>query len=231
MKTFEEYKDNKIKLSGKYAFHIFLDIIDDYEYQYLKKDCLNVYDFSYFFMTDKITDLKSILHTIKRKKSLKIAYKTLENIKNLRLAFYFGIKGYVCEYGFYDLDDNDVYKIGEFITNSKFFKKYFKHDCLKAVKKISRNINLLNLKILHKVKDDFKDLFKDIDSKIEILDEYRIKNSYGIKSFNKEDLNDMKLTYHLDKWARKYKWYRQCTSFILITEEYVNFYIKIKTTI
>jgi hypothetical protein len=219
--------ENKVKLSGRNAFNIFLDIINDFNILFVKQDYYNTSDYNYFFTTERITKTQEVLNILKRKKSLETAYMTLGSIKNMRLSFFFGIKGYNCFYGFYNEDNRYVYKVGTFKFQNKDFKDLYKNKSMKTIRGIIENGNLKNMKLLQEIKVDFHTLFDKIESDIEILDEYRIKNTFKIDIFKTEDRDETKLRVYLTQWSRNFKWTDKCYYFIYLTEKYVHFYIKL----
>lgn len=221
--------NESIELSGKNAFNIFLSIIEDSEYRFIKHNYLNISDYSYFFTTDKINDNSDIIDILSHKTSLQTAYLTLSTISDKRLSFYFGIKNYSLFYGFYDEDSNYVYKVGVFKCNLIDFKNLTKHKSCKNIKGIIENSNLKNMNLLKKVKKDFETFFEKFESTPEIMDEFRIQKSFDIGIFTEEDLNDMKLTYTLELWARKFDWKKNFIYYSHITDKFVHFYIKIKS--
>jgi len=219
--------ENKIKLSGKNAFDIFLDIINDFDILFVKQDYYNTGDYSYFFTTERITKTQELINVLKRKKSLEIAYKTLGSIKELRLSFFFGIKGYDCFYGFYNEDNRYIYKVGKFRIQNKDFRKLYRNKCMKTIRNVIEKGNLKNMKILQEIRVDFHTLFDKIDSNVEILDEHRIKNTFKIDIFKPEDRDETKLRVYLTQWSRNFKWSDKCYYFIQLTDKYIHFYIKL----
>ena len=223
--------ENNIKLSGKNAFDIFLNMISDFNMLFIKQDYYNTGDYNYFFTSEKITKTKEIIDTLSRKKSLETAYKTLGNIQNMRLSFFFGVKNSVLFYGYYNEDNRYVYKVGKFKVTPKDLRNISKKKSMKTIRLILQNNNLKNMKLLQEIKVDFHTLFDTDENDVEILDEYRIKNSFSSDFLREEDLDENKLRIFLLQWSRNFKWSDKCHYYIHLTDKYVHFYIKIKTQI
>jgi len=217
--------------SGKHAFDIFLDIICDFDLLFVKQNIYNTSDYNYFFTTEKITKTHEIINILKRKKSLERAYMTLGSIREMRLSFYFGIKENVLFYGFFNEDNSYVYLVGKFDITPKDLRNIAKKKCVKTIRIILENSNLKNLKLLQLIKVDFHTLFEDVENDVEILDEYRIKNTFPIEILKEEDREENKLSIYLTQWSRNFKWTDKCYYFVHVTEKYAHFYIKIKSII
>ena len=220
-----------IKLSGKLAFDIFLDIISDFDLIFVKQNIYNTADYSYFFTTEKINKTQEIIDILRRKNSLQTAYKTLGSIKDMRLSFFFGVKGKSLFYGFYNEDNRYVYKVGMFNVSSKDLVNISKKTCLKTIRTILQRSNLKNMNQLQLIKVDFHTLFDGVENDVEILDEFRIKNTFTIETIKPEDRDETKLRYFLTQWSRNFKWHDKCYYFIHLTEKYIHFYIKLKSKI
>lgn len=228
MEKFTNILNESTELSGKNGFDILLDIINQYNILFVKQDYINTADYSYFFTSEKLTKRQEILDTLSRKSSLKTAYMTLGQLSDMRLSCYFGVKGYTLFYGFYNEDNRYVYKVGKFKVSTKDLRTYAKIKCLKTIRYTLSRSNLKNMKTLQDIKVDFHTLFDKIDNDVEILDEYRISNTFPVSIFRQEDRDDMKLTSTLNNWAKNFKWYKHCTFFTSISEDKVSFYIKMK---
>ena len=166
-----------------------------------------------------------------RTKSLERAYMTLGSIREMRLSFYFGIKENVLFYGFFNEDNSYVYLVGKFEITPKDLKTISKKKCVKTIRIILENSNLKNLKLLQLINVDFHTLFEDVENDVEILDEYRIKNTFPIEILKEEDREENKLSIYLTQWSRNFKWTDKCYYFVHVTEKYAHFYIKIKSII
>jgi len=217
----------KVKLSGQNAFDIFLDIICDFNFIFVKQNYLNMGDYNYFFTTEKISNKQEVLDTLKRKSSLETAYLTLGSIKDMRLSIYFAIKDNVLTYGYFNEDNSYIYKVGKFKINTKILKLLSRKKCLKTIRSILDNSNLKNLSLLQIIKVDFHTLFDNVKSDVEIIDENRIKNTFDLSIFKDEDRNENKLRIYLTQWSRNFKWSNKCYYIIHLTEKYAHFYIKI----
>jgi len=221
--------ENEVKLSGKNAFDIFLDIISDFDLLFIKQDYYNTGDYSYFFTTEKITNVKQILDTLNRKKSLETTYKTLQSIQDMRLSFFFGVKGSILFYGFYNEDNRYVYKVGKFKITPNDLRKLSRKKSMKSIRSIMKENNLKNLKQLQIIKVDFHTLFDTDENDVEILDEYRIKNTFATDFLRSEDLDETKLRVYLLQWSKNFKWTDKCHYYIHLTEKFIHFYIKLKS--
>ena len=221
--------NEEVKLSGKNAFDIFLNIISDFNMLFIKQDYYNTGDYSYFFTSEKITKTKEILDTLSKKKSLEIAYKTLGNIQDMRLSFFFGIKGSILFYGYYNEDNRYVYKVGKFKVTPKDVRKLASKKPMKTIRLILQGNNLKNMKLLQQIKVDFHTLFDTDKNDVEILDEYRIKNSFETSFLREEDLDETKLRVFLLQWSKNFKWTDKCYYYIHLTNQYIHFYIKLQS--
>jgi len=223
--------ENNIELSGKHAFDIFLDIINDFDLLFIKQDYYNTADYCYFFTTERITKNQEILDTLSRKTSLKTAYMTLGSLKDMRLSFFFAVKQYVVVYGFYNETNRYIYKVGKFKTTNDDFRKLKFKRCMKTIRSVIENSNLRNLKQLQLIKVDFHTLFNNTEKDIEILDEWRIKSTYPINIFKDEDKDEEKLRIYMTQWSRNFSWTEKCYYYARLTEKYAHFYIKLKTQV
>jgi len=224
-----DFINENIELSGKFAFEIFLDIISDFDLLFIKQDYLNTADYSYFFTTERMKTVREIIDVLQRKKSLKTAYLTLGKIQDMRLSFFFGVKGYTLFYGYYNEDNRYVYKVGKFRVTPKDLRNFAKLKCFRTIRSILSNNNLKNLKYLQVVKVDFHTLFDGVEPDVEIVDEYIVKNTYPIDVLKEEDRVENKLALYLQQWSRNFSWTDKNWYYVRLTEKYVHFYIKIKS--
>ena len=215
-------------LAGVNGFNIFLNIIDSFDFHFHKINYLNIGDYFYFFYTDKIEKKHELLDMLEFKKSLPSAYETLKTIINERISFYISIKE-ILEFGFFNIDKDTFHKIGEFPVTSKTIRN-LNHKTLKLILYNLSKVNIKNMKFLHSLKNDFNSLFKDCQGVIKIMDEYRIKNTFESNIFDGNDLDDDKLTNHINHWGMKYPWYNKVTCYAVVDliEKKVNFFIRIK---
>lgn len=228
IKKFENI-NNIPNTSGKYTFDIFLKIIDELEISFRSQEYYNNSDVIYLFTSEIINNIDELIDILRYKKSLSYFYNIIKKIKNKRLSFYFSVKNFNLCYGVYDDIDKKEYCIGNFKIQTKDLKKYSNKKCLKPLKNILNNSNIKTLNKIHKIKKDFYNLFKNVNSVIEIVDEYRILNKIPTKSFNENDLDENTLRIHLTQWANKFEWSRNCYYYVNIINDNVHFYIKIKT--
>lgn len=221
-------EQEEVELAGKHAFELWLGIIDDVGNEFTKQNYLNTSTYSYFFTTDPISDNMEVVSHFELKQSLNTAYKTLLSIKHDRVSFYFGVRGFKLEYGFFDEIKMLVYKVGIFSITTQFLKNLDEHDCLSIIKRTFRKSNLTNLNKLHEVKKDFESFWNQIEGKVEIMDEKRIKKSFSLKYFNTEDRDEAKMSISLEKWSFDFPWRKSYYYYAHITEKLVHLYIKIK---
>jgi hypothetical protein len=87
MKDFCGYVNEDIKFGGKSSFDFFLEIVDQQGNNFSKQKYLNMGSYSYFFTTEKVTDLYNVINQLELKQSLKAAYFTAYQIKDKRLSF------------------------------------------------------------------------------------------------------------------------------------------------
>jgi len=228
MKSYKEYiKLNESKLNGKYGFFMFLDIIDEMKNSFIKEDYLNVRNFNIFFTTDNIKDKNKLTDLLKYKRSVDVAYATIQHIRNLRLSFYFGVRDFVLEYGFHDDLKRMVYKVGEFKITSKFLNSLLSYKSITLISRILSNVKLKDLNLLQDVKNDIKYLFdvKFNDIKINHEDKVVKKiNNLELKNYYDND----NLSDYFDSWSFKHKWYYSTYNYIDIDDDYTYFYVKIK---
>lgn len=219
--------NNFDKLGKKNAFGIFLKIADTFNIRFNNSNYLNMASFQYFYQTDILKDKKEILDSFEYKISLPAAYGTLKNIINDRVSFYFAIKDSKLEYGFFDVDKEMLYKVGQFVVKSLDVKK-LENRCLISIKQALKNTNIKNLTSLHKVKKSFKNLFKGYDSQVTILDEFRMRNTYDASIFKREDLDQNRMNSFIDNWLKTNGLYKKFVTHATVTEDKVNFYISVK---
>lgn len=219
--------NSNTQLSGKAAFNIFLNVIEDVDLMFIKHDFYNVGEYSYFFTTEKINDNNNIIKLLEKKRSLRHAFLTLKEIKNMRLSFYFGIKRKTFFYGFYNEDTQYVYKVGSFKTISSYVRK-IKSRSLKNITHILYDVDLMKSNILHNIKKDYENFFDVVPVDIKIKDQYILSKQYDRDIFNIEDITEQNMNYTLLLWTRKYKWFGNVYSFVNITDKYIYFYLKLK---
>lgn len=215
-------------LSGKESFRNFLFIVNKLDAKFRKIGYLNTGDYYFFYYTDSIPDNKVLLDELKLKKSLKASYLTLKQIKHKTLSFYIGVKGFVFEYGFYDVSKTIVYKTGKFKVTSKYFKNLPRHKCFKNIRNSLRGANLTSMKILHQVKEDLKDMWPESNGIIKMAEDQRVRKSFSKDLFTLGDLNENKLAISAQQFANKYKWSKYISTYAVIGKEMVNFYFMIK---
>jgi len=213
-------------LSGKESFRIFLYLINKFELRFLKKNYLNTGNYYYFFYTESIPDNEMLKDELELKESLKAGYLTFKKMKKDRkISFYFGIYNHILEYGFYDLSRKVVYKIGKFEIEDNYFKNLPRHKCFKGIRDRLEEANLKNMELLHKIKEDFKNFMEK--GNIKILNEYKIK--FFINKNNVDNLNEKKLTQKINKFKEDYEWGNLVTSFTIIGEKMIHFYLRLKS--
>jgi len=165
---------------------------------------------------------------LKLKKSLKASYLTLKKIKRKTLSFYIGVKDFIFEYGFYDVSNMIVYKTGKFKVTSKYFKNLPRHKCFKNIRSSLRGANLTSMKILHKIKEDLKDMWPDSDGVIKVVEDQKVRKSFSKKLFSLGSLDENKLAKSAEKFSQKYKWSKYIFNYVVIGKKMVHFYFAIQ---
>jgi len=226
MKKYTEINEN-ISLGGKASFDIFLNIISELKLLFIKYDYYNVGEYNYFFTTEKIKDNHFLIDILKRKRSLKYAYLTISEIKDMRLSFYFGVKKKTLFYGFYNEDTKYVYKVGSFYVTTTYLKK-LKNYSLKNIKDVLMSCNLTKINKLHDIKKDFETFLDVIDIDVKIKDKFILSKQFTRDMFKTEDITEINMNYTLLVWSRKFKWFNSVYTFVNITNKYIYFYIKLK---
>jgi hypothetical protein len=112
-------------------------------------------------------------------------------------------------------------------VNDRYLKK-LKHRSLKSIYSVLKKTNLKNITLLHAIREDFKKFWNKVDSTTLILDERRIKKSYDINLFKEEDRDNYKMLVTLEMSIREFSWFDKITYYTDVTDEHVNFYIKLK---
>jgi hypothetical protein len=215
-------------LSGKESFRNFLFIVNKLDLKFRKKGYLNTGDYYFFYYSDSIPDNKILLDELKLKKSLKASYLTLKKIKRKTLSFYIGVKDFIFEYGFYDVSNMIVYKTGKFKVTSKYFKNLPRHKCFKNIRSSLRGANLTSMKILHKIKEDLKDMWPDSDGVIKVVEDQKVRKSFSKKLFSLGSLDENKLAKSAEKFSQKYKWSKYIFNYVVIGKKMVHFYFAIQ---
>jgi hypothetical protein len=228
IKLFEEQEN--ASLSGKEGFLQFLKLVDKNDNMFSRSNFLAIDDFSYFFVSDRIKKVIELLDELEMKRSLQSAYQVLSQIKDDNLSFYFGVKKYTLEYGFYSNTSFKTHKVGEFSSTNNFLKK-LDNKCLLVIKKHLNKSNLKLLNTLFKIKGDFEKIFGDVKGEIKVLDELRIRNRFKSELFNKEDLEQIKFLNTLDAFKEKFSWGKLVDSYVDISDEYISLYYKVKEKI
>lgn len=207
--NFNKYKLNEnFELSGKHSFFMFLQIISNHGFHFVLNDhYTKLYKYHFFFSTETIDKIDEYVEIFKYKQSLKAAYEILLKIRTNKLSFFFGVKdNSVLRYGFLDLDTQRSYVVGEFNISGNYFKSVVKYKALQTINKIIQNVNVKNLAILAKIKDDFQDFYSSKDnSKIRIVDS-RVINYFSRDQFTEEDFKMNRPYRVLDKWVSNKSW-------------------------
>jgi len=231
MKQFSKLneKTEQQELAGKSAFSIFLELIHEQKLLFIKHDYLNQGDYSYFFTTEKIDDNYNILGILERKRSLRHAFLTLSQIKSDRLSFYFGIKRKTLFFGFYNEDTKYVYKVGHFPTTSSYLKKLYSPS-LKNVRKLLEENDMILMNKLHDIKADYETFYDGVENDLTIKKNYRIVKKFPLNIFEKNDVDENRMSFTLLNWSRKFKWFKNVYSWVTLTDENAYFHIRMKDT-
>lgn len=204
---FKIYENDLFELSGKHAFLMFLQIVSNHDYHFILNDhYTELYKYHFFFSTETIKGIEEYVEIFKYKHSLSLAYKALLEIKNQKLAFFFGLKdNSTVRYGFVDLDTQRSYIVGEFGVSGAYFRSISKYKALRFINKILQDTNIKKLPILAKIKRNLKSFYKDKKCKI-IIDDSRVIKSMERNNFTEEDLNLNRLYRTLKAWVEKREW-------------------------
>lgn len=226
---YDKYNESA-QLSGKHSFSTFLQIISNHDYNFMTNEHYRkLYKYHFFFSTETIKDVDEYIEIFKYKKSLESSYEVLQNIKNSKLSFFFGVKdNSLLRYGFLDLDSKRSYVVGEFRISGYYFRSVAKYKAVQFINKVIQNSNVKKLPILSKVKQDFENFYKDKKSvKTEIVDNKVIK-SFDKSEFIDDDIKMNRPYRALDKWISKKTWRNQVEYSVDDTVEPIQFIIIIK---
>lgn len=224
--TYINESKKEASIDNRYGFFTFLQILDDMKFSFIKSgDYLNVGNFLYFFRTEWIKNPQIVLQKFESIESIKNIFKVYSKINHEKLAFYFGVRNGILEYGFYNDIKDTIYKTGEFKVRDGEMKKMTSFKCLTMISGILRLSSTKTLIILHQVKKDMKYLFEDKVSKgTTILTTQRLRK---IIAKNLLDMKDDNLVKHFVDWCNKYPWGKKVEAYIDDSTEDVSFYVKI----
>lgn len=229
-KDFIQQEKKPLKLDGRHGFFMFLRLIDDLKFNFLKTNhYLNVGKYLYFFTTEHIKNKDKFYDLFRDCLSIKKTCDTAQKLKDKRISFYFGIRDNKLEYGFQDDMTREIYKTGVFDVVDRYVRSLKSYKCLVLIEGILKNANIVNLDLLHEIKSHLKGWYKD-KGKIIILNENIIKKTID-KSYLKEELKDVNgLLRKYEQWCEKFKWVNKVFYYIDSDDEQnVTFYIKIKS--
>ena len=222
--TYNEFINEQIQveplLAGREGFKIYLKIVNNYGNDFAFQNYLNTGNYFYFFSTDKIDDINSLLDELKLKKSLETTYLTLRQIKDENVSFFIGIRDNILEYGFFNNTKKLVFKTGKFTISDRYLKYDFpRYHSVKSIKLRLKDANIKHLTLLHKIKKDLEKLWPNTESSIEIIDEFRIKKTISLDKFGETNQNEIKLTHALNDFARDKDWFKKVTTYVNIDTE------------
>lgn len=221
--------ENIIKLDGRHGFFMFLKLIDDLKFNFIKTNHhFNVGKYLIFFTTENIKNKDKFYDFFRDCLSIKITCDTAINLKDKRISFYFGVKDNKLEYGFQDDSNRDIYKTGEFEVDYKYVRSLRSYKCLVLIENLLKNFNMKNLTLLHEIKLNLKNWYEG-DGKIIIISDDVLKKTIS-KDILKEELKDVNgLLRKYENWCEKFKWVNKVFYYIdNDDEDNVTFYIKIK---
>lgn len=210
----------------EYSFLEFLKIISKNDNDFIPKNYLNRGKFNYLFITDIIHNIDGIIDYFEVKRYFKKGFEVISQIKDKKLGFYFSLLGNKCDYGFYDYGKDSVFKIGEFQITNIYIKKLVKFDCLKHFNNIIPNINVNNLVLLNKIKEEFVNYIKK--GEVEILDSNRICKKIKISEIPYELSYENKHLIMFKNWIYRHKWYNRVYPIIAQENDELLFILKIK---
>jgi len=207
--NFNKYSLNETyELSGKHSFLTYLQIVSNHDYHFISNDTYRkLYKYHVFFSTETITGIEDYVDIFKYKHSLSSAYEILLQIKDNKLAFFFGIKeNSTLRYGFLDLDTQRSYVVGEFMFTKDFFGSISKYKSMQFVNKVIQNTDAKKLPILSKIKQDCENFYKGKKkTKVEISDN-KVIIYITRDQFTDDDINMNRPFRSLDNWASKKMW-------------------------
>lgn len=207
--NFEKYKINEsYELSGKHSFMTFLQIISNHDFHFILNDhYTKLYNYHFFFSTETIKEIDEFMEVFKYKHSLPAAYQILTEIKGAKLSFFFGLKNdSLLRYGFLDLDTQRSYVVGEFRVSGTYFRTISKYKAIQFINKIIQNVDVKNLALLSKIKQDFEKFYTSKkNSKIKFIDN-KVINYFDKNQFTDDDFKMNRLYRVLDQWIAKKSW-------------------------
>lgn len=209
---------------------MFLNLLDQMKFNFIKTNhYLNVGKYLYFFTTENIKDKEKLYDYFRDCLSIPVTCYTATKLKDNRISFYFGIKGKELEYGFHDDMKREVYKTGLFEINDRYLRSLKSYKCLTLISGALKNSNIKNLNFLHEVKLHLKKWY-DGKGSVVILNEYMVRKSVD-KEFLKEEIKDpVVMLRKYEIWCERFRWIDKVYYYIdTEDDDYVNFYIKIKT--
>lgn len=231
---YDEENESKInenvELSGKNSFLTFLQIISNHNYHFISNDFYTkIYQYQFYFSTETIKNVNEFIEIFKYKQSLAACYDILPKIEHAKLAFFFGIKeNSQLRYGFLDLDTQRSYIVGEFQISGGYFKSISKYKCIQYINKIIQNIDVKNIPVLAKIKQDFTTFYNTKKSKkIEII-ENKVINYFDKQDFTEEDIKMNRPYRILDSWISKKSWRNKIEYNVDDTTDQIKFIIIIK---
>ncbi|CAG7580226.1 MAG: hypothetical protein SLAVMIC_00310 [uncultured marine phage] len=210
----EDIKDNTI--SGKGGFNSFLKVITALNLPEIKPDVDNCpKNFSIIYSFESINK-ERLVDTLRRFKSLSSGVRIIDNLTDNIVGIYFGLKfesnRFYIEYGI--LGDDKRYVVGEFKFGSPQYKKMLvnKSKVLKSFQEEMKDVDLKDLKLLMKIKNDFTNFspgYFHRKSNAIIKDNVLIQGYYGVGNWNngvldKESYDNLKQEFK--DWVLTQKW-------------------------
>jgi len=205
-----------ISLAGKGGFNSFLKVITALNLPEIKPNVDNCpKEFSIIYSMESLNK-ERLLNTLKRFKSLSSGIRIIENISDNIIGIYFGLKynggGFYVEYGI--LADDKRYVIGEFKFGSPQYRKMMsnKSKVLKSFQEEMGDVDLNDLKLLMKIKNDFTNFspgYFHRKSNSMIKDNVLIQGYYGVGnwkngSLSKESYDNLKQEFK--DWVLTQRW-------------------------
>jgi len=230
IKYYDYITENEgLKLDGKNGFFMFLKLLDDLKFNFIKTNhFLNVGKFLYFFTTEHVRNKDKFYDYFRDCQSIKTTCDTALQLKDQRISCYFAVRDGKMEYGFQDDMKRDIYKTGQFDVDDRYIKSLKSFKCLALIEGVLKTANIKNLVLLHEIKSHLKFWYED-KGKVIILNENMLSKSVK-KEDIKEDIKDpIAMLKKYEKWCEKFKWVDK-VHYYLDTEDddNVTFYIKIK---
>ena len=109
-------------------------------------------------------------------------------------------------YGFVDLDSQRSYVVGEFNVSGGYFREISKYKAIQSINKVIQNVNVKNLALLSKIKQEFEKFYFSKKSIKIKFDDNKVINYFDKNEFTDEDIQMNRPYRALDQWISKKSW-------------------------